>query len=111
VGDDGGSRLRCAPGVSAPAASDERLDSLCSGVGGFARRDAGDLERIVMRMTKHEIERESWWVRLGRAMGPGLYAIRVIAGAPPQRAAMLAAYGRSDCPARRRRRQPEGVTR
>jgi hypothetical protein len=64
-----------------------------------------------MRMTKHEIERESWWVRLDRAMGPGLYAIRVIAGAPPQRAAMLAAYGRSDCPARRRRRQPEGVTR
>jgi hypothetical protein len=62
-----------------------------------------------MRMTKHEIE--SWWVRLGRAMGPGLCAISVIAGMPPQRAAMLAAYGSSDCPARRWRGQPEGVTR
>jgi hypothetical protein len=70
-----------------------------------------DQRRIVVRMTKHEIERESWWVRLGRAMGPGLYAISVIAGAPPQRAAMLAAYGSSDRPARRKRRQPEGVTR
>ena len=49
-----------------------------------------------MRMTKHEIERESWWVRLGRAMGPGLYAIRVIEGEPTQRAAMLAADGSSD---------------
>jgi hypothetical protein len=65
-----------------------------------------------MRMTEHEIESESRWVRLGRAMGPGLYAISVIAGAPPQRAAMLAAYGSSsDCRARRWRRQQEGVTR
>jgi hypothetical protein len=111
VGDDGGSRLRCAAWVSAPAASDERLDSLCSVFRGFARRDAGDLERIVMRMTEHEIDSESGWVRLGRAMGPGLYAISVIAGAPPQRAAMLAAYGSSDCRARRWRRRQEGVTR
>jgi hypothetical protein len=71
----------------------------------------GDLERIVIRMTKHEIERESWWVRLGRAMGPGLYAMHVVAGVPPRRAALLAAYGSGDCPARRKRRQPEGVTR
>ena len=62
-------------------------------------------------MTKHEIERESWWVRLGRGLGPGLYAISVIAAVPPQRAAMLAAYGRSDRPARRWRRQREGLTR
>jgi hypothetical protein len=62
-------------------------------------------------MTKHEIERESWWVQLGRAMGPGLYAISFLAAVPPQRAAMLAGYGSSDCPARRKRRQPTGVTR
>jgi hypothetical protein len=61
-----------------------------------------------MRMTKHEIERESWWVRLGRAMGPGLHAMSAVAGVPPRRAAMLAAYGSSDSPARRRRRQQEG---
>jgi hypothetical protein len=62
-------------------------------------------------MTKHEIERESWWARLGRAMGPGLYAISIIAAVPPRRAAMLAAYGNGDCPARRNRRQRTGVTR
>jgi hypothetical protein len=59
-------------------------------------------------MTKHEIERESWWVRLGRAMGPGMYAMSMVAGVPPRRAAMLAAYGRSDFPARRKPRQQEG---
>jgi hypothetical protein len=63
-------------------------------------------------MTKHEIERESRCVRLGRAMGPGLYAISVLTGAPLlQRAAMSAAYGTSDSPARRKRRQPQKVTR
>jgi hypothetical protein len=62
-------------------------------------------------MTKHEIERESWWVRLGRAIGPGLHAISVVAGVPPQRAAVLAACGSNDWPARRRRRQPDGVAR
>jgi hypothetical protein len=67
-----------------------------------------DLERIVGRMTRHEIEPESWWVRLGRAMGPGLYAIRVFAGMPPIRAAVLAPYRSSDGPAWRERRQPEG---
>ena len=81
------------------------------GFRGFARRDVGDLERIVVRMTKHEIDRESWWVRLGRAMGPGLHTFSVIAGVPPQRATKLAAYGTSDCPARRTRRQQQGVTR
>jgi hypothetical protein len=80
-------------------------------VGGFARRDAQHPERIVVRMTKHEIERESRWVRLGRAMGPGLYAISVLTGAPQQRAAMSAAYGTNDSPARRKRRQPQKVTR
>ena len=40
------------------------------GVRGLARRDAADLERIVVRTTKYEIGRESWWVRLGRGMGP-----------------------------------------
>jgi hypothetical protein len=77
-------------------------------VGGFSRRDGEGLERIVVRMTKHEIERESWWVRLGRAMGPGMYAMSIVAGVPPRRAAMLAAYGRSDFPARRKPRQQEG---
>jgi hypothetical protein len=48
-------------------------------VRGFARGDAEHLERIVVRMTKHEIEHESWWVRLARAMGPGLYAISATA--------------------------------
>jgi hypothetical protein len=93
-------------------------------VRGFARRDAEHLERIVVRMTKHEIESESWWVRLGRAMGPGLYAVSVIAGMPPRRAAMLAAYGSGDrlahrgrpAPSKRqqaqhRRPQPEGAAR
>ena len=62
-------------------------------------------------MTKHEIERESWWVRLGRGMGPGLYAISVMAAVPRQRAAMLAAHGSSDRPAGRGSRQPEGMAR
>jgi hypothetical protein len=41
-------------------------------------------------------------------MGPGLYAIRVFAGMPPIRAAVLAPYRSSDGPAWRERRQPEG---
>jgi len=60
-----------------------------------------DLEQIVGRMTRHEIEPESWWVRLGRAMGPGLYAISVFAGMPPRRAVTLAAYRSSDGRTRR----------
>jgi hypothetical protein len=44
-------------------------------------------------MTDDEIERESFWVRLGRAMAPGLCAISMIAGMPPWRAGTLAAYG------------------
>ena len=80
-------------------------------VRGFARRGAATLGRIVVGMTRHEIEPESRWIRLARAMGPGLYAISVFAGMPPHRTAMLSPYRSSDGPARRERQQSEGVTR
>ena len=79
---------------------------LKAGVRGFARCDVADIDPIVGRMTRHEIEPESWWVRLDREMGPGLYAIRVLAGLPPRCWPRTAAATE-----RRERRQSEGVTR
>jgi hypothetical protein len=62
-------------------------------------------------MTKHEIERESWWERLDRAMGRGLYPMSIFVGAPLWRTAMSAAYGTNEREARSNPRQPESVTR
>jgi hypothetical protein len=52
-------------------------------------------------MTKNEIWREPWWVRLGYAMGPGLYALRLLAPGPRQHQALLAVYRSIDRRARR----------
>jgi hypothetical protein len=43
-------------------------------------------------MTKNQIARESWWVRLGRELFPGLCAISVLGGMPAHRAAAMWAY-------------------
>jgi hypothetical protein len=74
--------------ATAPVAGVRAQHPLKFGVRGFARRGAAGLGRIVLRMTRHEIEPESWWIRLARAMGPGLYAFGVFASMPSHRTTM-----------------------
>jgi hypothetical protein len=60
-------------------------------------------------MMRHEIERESRWILLGRAMGRGLYPLSIFSGAP-WRVGMWTPYGADEREARRRRRQSERMT-
>jgi hypothetical protein len=62
-------------------------------------------------MTKQENERGSRWIRVSHALCPGLYAYKLIAPGPRQRAALLALYDIVERRVRRGRRQQREVAR